>query len=72
MFTSPDPVVDFGGEVQIMDDDLTQRNGCVVAVSVSHVAAGIVEKWLMVVLLEHPVLRSGAKAYVGQIGRAHV
>jgi hypothetical protein len=34
----PDPVVDFGDEMQIMDDGLTQRNGC--AAAAAHVAAG--------------------------------
>ena len=37
-------MVDLDSEMQIMDDDLTQRNGCV-ATATLHVAAGIVEKW---------------------------
>ena len=41
--SSLDPVVDFDDEIQIMDDDLTQRNGCTVAAITSHVAAEIVE-----------------------------
>lgn len=45
VFISQDPVVDFGGEMQIMDGDLTQRDGCAAAAVASHVAAGIVEKW---------------------------
>ena len=37
-------MVDFDSEMQIMDDDLTQRNG-LVATATLEVAAGIVEKW---------------------------
>jgi hypothetical protein len=43
-FISLDSVVDFGGEIQIMDEALTQRNDCAVTVVASHVTAGIVEK----------------------------
>jgi hypothetical protein len=38
-------VVDFDGEIQIMDEGLTQRDGGAVAVIASHAAAGIEETW---------------------------
>ena len=44
-FVSVDLVVDFGGEMQTMNDVLMQRDCCAVAAVISLVAAGIVEKW---------------------------
>lgn len=42
---TPDLMNDFSGEIQIIHNGLTQRDGCAVAAVTSHVAAGIVEKW---------------------------
>lgn len=38
-------MIDFSGEMQTMNNDLTQKGGCVAGVIGSHIAAGIVEKW---------------------------
>lgn len=45
VFITQDPVVDFHGEMQIMNDDLTRRDGYAVAAVSPHVTAVIVEKW---------------------------
>lgn len=42
-----DLVVDFGGEMQIMDDDLTQRDACAAAADASHAVSGITGKCLL-------------------------
>jgi hypothetical protein len=38
-------MIDFGGAIQTMDEDLTQRNGWAVAAVASHVTAWFAEKW---------------------------
>ena len=38
-------MVDFGGEMQSMDEVLMQRDGCAAVMVTSHVTAVIVEKW---------------------------
>jgi hypothetical protein len=43
-FISLDLLVDFGGEIQIMDDGLTKSNGYAVAASASLVVVGTTEK----------------------------
>ena len=45
VFISEDPVVDLSSEMQIMDDNLTQWDGCAATAVTSHVVVGIVEKW---------------------------
>ena len=42
---TPHLVVDFGGEIQIIYDGLTQREGCTLAAVTSYLAVGIIEKW---------------------------
>ena len=44
-FISKNPVVDFGGDMQTMNNVLVQRDGCVAVAVTSHVAAGIAKKW---------------------------
>lgn len=45
LFISEESVVDCGGGMQIMDQDLMQRDGCAAQAVASHVAAGIMQKW---------------------------
>lgn len=44
-FICSDLMVDCEGKIEIMDEGLTQTDGCVMALVASHVVAEMAEKW---------------------------